>query len=192
LWRIAGVHTSHWHQFILIGCKRPIPVFQLLLALQESPPLDTCYGAPYADLTSRARITNDDGCHELGIIITIARRAEQAPLTIVNTEESLMVYPTQVPVSGPLSTARACPFLYQKKITLHGLRHTAAMRLLHAGVDTAVIALRLGHKQIETTNVYLHADLVIKQRALARTTPVHIMPGRYRPPDTLMAFLEAL
>ena len=88
--------------------------------------------------------------------------------------------------------ARACPSLYQKKITLHGLRHTAAMRLLHAGVDTSVIALWLGHEQIETTNVYLHADLAIKERALARTTPVHTMPGRYRPPDTLMAFLEAL
>lgn len=88
--------------------------------------------------------------------------------------------------------ARACPSLNQKKITLHGLRHTAAMRLLHAGVDTSVIALWLGHEQIETTNVYLHADLAIKERALARTTPVHCTPGRYRPPDMLMAFLEAL
>jgi site-specific recombinase XerD len=66
------------------------------------------------------------------------------------------------------------------------------MRLLHAGVDTSVIALWLGHEQIETTNIYLHADLAIKERALARTTPVHSTPGRYRPPDTLMAFLEAL
>jgi site-specific recombinase XerD len=90
------------------------------------------------------------------------------------------------------SAACTCPSLYQKKITLHGLRHTAAMRLLHAGVDTSVIALWLGHEQIETTNIYLHADLAIKERALARTTPVHSTPGRYRPPDTLMAFLEAL
>lgn len=88
--------------------------------------------------------------------------------------------------------AHTCPSLYQKKITLHGLRHTAAMRLLHAGVDTSVIALWLGHEQIETTNIYLHADLAIKERALARTTPVHCTPGRYRPPDMLMAFLEAL
>ncbi len=90
------------------------------------------------------------------------------------------------------SAACTCPSLYQKKITLHGLRHTAAMRLLHAGVDTSVIALWLGHEQIETTNIYLHADLAIKERALARTTPVHSTPGRYRPPDTLIAFLEAL
>ncbi len=90
------------------------------------------------------------------------------------------------------SAACTCPSLNQKKITLHGLRHTAAMRLLHAGVDTSVIALWLGHEQIETTNIYLHADLAIKERALARTTPLYSTPGRYRPPDMLIAFLEAL
>ncbi len=90
------------------------------------------------------------------------------------------------------SAARVCPSLRQKKITLHSLRHTAAMRLLQAGIDTSVIALWLGHEQIETTQIYLHADLGIKERALARTTPLHIKPGRYRPPDTLMAFLERL
>jgi hypothetical protein len=55
-----------------------------------------------------------------------------------------------------------------------------------------VIALWLGHEQVETTQVYLHADLALKERALARTTPVHTTPGRFRPPDTLIAFLEAL
>jgi len=84
------------------------------------------------------------------------------------------------------------PSLCQKKVTLHSLRHTAAMRLLHAEVDTSVIALWLGHEQVETTQIYLHADLAIKDRALARTAPAHIKPGRYRPPDTLIAFLEGL
>jgi site-specific recombinase XerD len=87
---------------------------------------------------------------------------------------------------------RACPSLQDKKITLHVLRHTAAMRLLHAGVDTSVIALWLGHEQVETTQIYLHADLALKERALARTTPVRTTPGRYRPCDTLLAFLESL
>ena len=87
---------------------------------------------------------------------------------------------------------QTCPSLRQKTITLHVLRHTAAMRLLHAGVDTSVIALWLGHEHVETTQVYLHADLALKERALARTTPAHTPPGRYRPPDTLLAFLEAL
>jgi len=66
------------------------------------------------------------------------------------------------------------------------------MRLLHAGVDTTVIALWLGHESVETTQVYLQADLAIKQRALARTRPAGIKPGRYKPPDKLIAFLEAL
>ena len=72
------------------------------------------------------------------------------------------------------------------------LRHTAAMRLLHAGVDTTVIALWLGHEQIETTQIYLHADLALKEQALARTTP----PDRQARPlpaaRPLLAFLEAL
>ncbi len=66
------------------------------------------------------------------------------------------------------------------------------MQLLAAGVDITVIALWLGHEQIESTNIYLHADLSIKERALARTKPVSGAPGRYRPPDDLLAFLEGL
>jgi integrase/recombinase XerD len=91
------------------------------------------------------------------------------------------------------STAAArCPSLASKTITPHVLRHTAAMRLLHAGVDITVIALWLGHEQTETAQIYLHADLELKERALARTTPPHARPGRYRPPDPLLAFLESL
>ncbi len=91
------------------------------------------------------------------------------------------------------TAAQVCPSLRdKKKITPHTLRHTTAMRLLHAGVDTTVIALWLGHESVDTTQIYLHADLALKERALARTTPPHAKPGRYRPPDTLLAFLEAL
>ena len=85
-----------------------------------------------------------------------------------------------------------CPTLMQKSVTMHVLRHSAAMRLLHAGIDTSVIALWLGHENVETTQVYLHADLAIKERALARTTPAETQPGRFRPTDKLLAFLEAL
>jgi integrase/recombinase XerD len=88
--------------------------------------------------------------------------------------------------------AHNCPSLGQKKVTVHVLRHTAAMRLLRAGIDTSVIALWLGHEQIETTQVYLHADLEIKERALAKAAPAETKPGRYRPADKLLAFLEAL
>ena len=80
----------------------------------------------------------------------------------------------------------------KRPFTPHTLRHTAAMRLLHAGVDTAVIALWLGHEHVDTTNIYIHADLALKERAIDRTTPAHVRAGRYRPPDTLLAFLEGL
>jgi site-specific recombinase XerD len=88
--------------------------------------------------------------------------------------------------------APRCPTLQQKHVTLHTLRHTAAMQLLHAGVETTVIALWLGHERVDTTQIYLHADLALKERALARTKPPATKPGRYQPPDRLLAFLEAL
>jgi site-specific recombinase XerD len=90
------------------------------------------------------------------------------------------------------TASRSCPTLTNKKISPHVLRHTAAMNLLHAGVDSTVIALWLGHESVEATQIYLHADMAIKERALARTTPPGTTPGRYRPPDHLLAFLEAL
>jgi integrase/recombinase XerD len=92
-----------------------------------------------------------------------------------------------------LSTARsACPTLRGKHITMHTLRHTAAMRLLEAGIDVAVIALWLGHEQLATANIYLHADMAQKERAITRVRPPGTTPGRYRPPDPLMAFLDGL
>jgi site-specific recombinase XerD len=90
------------------------------------------------------------------------------------------------------TAARACPSLASKKITAHTLRHSAAMQLLHAGVDTSVIALWLGHEKVDTTQIYLHADLDIKQRALERTNQRDARPGRYRAPDSLLAFLDGL
>lgn len=82
--------------------------------------------------------------------------------------------------------------LRDKKVTPHVLRHTAAVRLLQAGVDRAVIALWLGHEQLETTQIYLAADLSMKERALARTAPVPSQATRYQPSDPLLAFLQSL
>jgi integrase/recombinase XerD len=92
------------------------------------------------------------------------------------------------------STAAAdhCPSVMAKNVTPHTLRHTAAMSLLKAGVDTSVIALWLGHETPETTQVYLHADMTIKEQALARVHQPGTSPGRYRPTDTLLTFLDNL
>ena len=88
--------------------------------------------------------------------------------------------------------AHACPTLTAKKITPHTLRHTAAMNLLHAGVDITVIALWLGHESPSTTHVYLHADMALKESAIARTTPPGTQATRYKAPDNLLAFLDQL
>ncbi len=87
------------------------------------------------------------------------------------------------------AAAAQCPSLRAEKVHPHVLRHSCAMTLLQAGVDTAVIALWLGHADVRSTNTYLHADMTIKQRALALTTPTSARPGRYRPADSLLAFL---
>jgi site-specific recombinase XerD len=91
-----------------------------------------------------------------------------------------------------LHASAKCPSLATKHLSPHVLRHTSAMQLLHAGADRSVIALWLGHESIETTEIYLHADLSMKERAIARTAPLQAQVGRYRPPDPLLAFLEAL
>jgi integrase len=85
-----------------------------------------------------------------------------------------------------------CPTLKRKNVTPHVLRHTAAMDLLHHGVDRTVIALWLGHESPETTQMYLQADMQLKEKALSRTIPLGAKPGRYHPDDRLLAFLEGL
>lgn len=97
-------------------------------------------------------------------------------------------------LSRHLEAARAaCPSLRAKRVGMHTLRHSAAMRLLEAGTDATIIALWLGHEQPATpAQIYLHVDMSQKQRAIARVAPPGTSPGRYRPPDPLLAFLEAL
>jgi integrase/recombinase XerD len=90
------------------------------------------------------------------------------------------------------AAGQSCPGLTSKNVTPHVLRHSAAMALLRAGVDITVIALWLGHESVTTTQIYLQADMALKQRALDRTTPPASTPGRYKPGDQLLAFLEAL
>jgi site-specific recombinase XerD len=119
--------------------------------------------------------------------------APEDPLFPTSTGRALSRYGVAAIVDRHVeAAARSCASLASKTVTPHVLRHTAAMRLLHAGVDTTVIALWLGHEGVETTQMYVHADLTLKERALARTTPIGAAPSRYRPSDELLAFLEAL
>jgi site-specific recombinase XerD len=90
------------------------------------------------------------------------------------------------------TAAQRCPSLLGKRVHPHVLRHSCAMSLLQAGVDTSVIALWLGHAGVRSTDPYLHADISIKEKALALTTPTSARPGRYRPPDKVLAYLESL
>jgi site-specific recombinase XerD len=91
-----------------------------------------------------------------------------------------------------LTASKVCPSLKQKRVTVHRLRHTMAMDLLQSGADRAVIALWLGHESVETTQIYLDATLAMKEKALAKTSPRHGKPGRYKPSDQLLDFLNNL
>ncbi|HZE92244.1 MAG TPA: tyrosine-type recombinase/integrase [Rhizobacter sp.] len=90
------------------------------------------------------------------------------------------------------TAGKMCPSLKQKHVSPHLLRHTAAMMLLDAGVDTTVIALWLGHESVQTTQIYLEADLELKKKILAKATPPEGTPGIYQPDDPLLAFLTRL
>ena len=127
--------------------------------------------------------------------VWLAERAGEAtdPLFPTSTDTPLSRDAVERRITKYAAAATAvCPSLRAKRISPHVLRHTAAMRLLQAGVDTSVIALWLGHEHVDTTQIYLHADLALKERALARTAPSDVRPGRYRPSDALLAFLDGL
>ena len=87
---------------------------------------------------------------------------------------------------------KTCPSLTDKRLSPHVLRHTTAMELLQAGVDRTLIALWLGHESVETTQIYLEANLVMKEAILSKTTPINAKAGRYQPDDDLLAFLKNL
>jgi len=98
-------------------------------------------------------------------------------------------------VTKHVTTARTtCPSLANKQVSTHNLRHSCAMDLLRNGLDVAVLAMWLGHEKLESVNAYIHADPTLKERALDRLTPLNpaAKPGRYKPADELLAFLESI
>ena len=136
--------------------------------------------APGTVTTLRAWLAERGGTPDDPLFTTI----RGGPISRDALQQRLTLYAT--------AARRTCPTLTSKNVTPHVLRHSAAMALLHAGVDITVIALWLGHESVTTTQIYLQADMALKQQALDRTTPPASIPGRYKPPDQLLAFLEAL
>jgi integrase/recombinase XerD len=136
--------------------------------------------APGTVTTLRAWLTEHGGTPDDPLFTTI----RGGPMSRDALQQRLTLYAT--------AARRTCPTLTSKNVTPHVLRHSAAMALLHAGTDITVIALWLGHESVTTTQIYLQADMTLKQQALDRTTPPASAPGRYKPPDQLLAFLEAL
>ena len=142
-----------------------------------------------------------DRCTPLTAQIVAALRSRQRELAPLPSDP---VFPSRR--GGPMSrdaverlvtrhtalASPACPSLKHKHVSPHTLRHTSAMQLLAAGVERTVLALWLGHESTETTEIYIHADLAIKERAIARTAPIPTAAKRYRPADRLLAFLEGL
>jgi site-specific recombinase XerD len=119
--------------------------------------------------------------------------ADSEPLFVSNRTDRLSRDAVECIVRKHVEVAvETCPTLKGKRVTPHVLRHSAAMQLLQNGVDRTVIALWLGHESVETTQMYVHADIQLKEKAMAKTQPVAVSPGRYRPSDELLAFLEGL
>lgn len=121
------------------------------------------------------------------------RGEDHQPLFPSNRNRQLSCDTVAWIVSKHVSQAsQSCPSLRNRRISPHCLRHTAAMSLLRQGVPVTIIALWLGHQSVESTMKYLHADPKIKEDAMERTRPVDVQPGRYRPEEQVMAFLESL
>lgn len=134
--------------------------------------------------------------HTIGVLtgwLTTRRPADTDPLFASRRGTALSHDAVARLVAKHAATAAGiCLSLQAKHVTPHTLRHTAAMNLLHAGVDITVIALWLGHESPTTTRIYLHADMALKEQAIARTAPPNTDPGRYQAEDTLLAFLDQL
>jgi integrase len=121
------------------------------------------------------------------------RGQPQDPLFPTRQGQPLTRYGVEILLAKHTAAAAVgCPSFAAKHVTPHVLRHTNAMLLRAKNVDTATIALWLGHESTKTTHIYEHADPALKERAIARIAPLGALPGRYRPSDTLLAFLEDL
>jgi site-specific recombinase XerD len=191
----ATWHGRRDHALLLLAAQTGLRVSELTGLTRQDAHLGTgphvrCHGKGRKD---RATPLTTQTARTLRTWLAEASAAPAAPLFPARAGTRLSRDAVERLVARHAATAQAaCPSAREKNITPHTLRHTAAMSLLKAGVDTSVIALWLGHENAGTTQVYLHADMTIKEQALARVQPPNTTSGRYRPPDTLLAFLDNL
>ena len=197
---LAAVDCRTWigrrdYAFLLVAMQTGLRLTEITAARRE----DVILG-PGAHIHCVGK-----GRKERGTPLTkVARRVLQAWMKEPWPIESAFLFPTisggrlsadavQDLVNKHVAAARMkCPSLVKKRVTPHLLRHTAAMELLQAGVDRSMIALWLGHESVETTQIYLNANLALKEEILAKTNPVNGKPGRYRPTDRVLSFLSSL
>ena len=197
---LAAVDGSTWigrrdYAFLLVAMQTGLRVSEMTAIRHE----DVILG-PGAHIHCVGK-----GRKERGTPLTkAARRVLQAWMKEPWPIESAFLFPStsggrlstdavQDLVDKHVAAARLkCRSLEKKRVTPHVLRHTAAMELLQAGVDRSMIALWLGHESIETTQIYLNANLALKEEILAKTKPVNGKPGRYRPTDRVLKFLSSL
>jgi integrase/recombinase XerD len=197
---LAAPHRGTWagrrdHAMLVLAAQTGLRISELIGLSRGDV---TLHGGPHVRCLGKGR--KERATPLTGLTVAVLRgwlterRCElNDPLFPTSTGTRLSHDAIERRLAGHLATARAsCPSLRGKHVTMHTLRHPAAMRLLHAGIDIAVIALWLGHEHITTTHIYLHADMNQKERAIARVTPPNTTPGRYRPPDPLLAFLDSL
>ena len=197
---LAAPDRSSWagrrdHALLLLAVQTGLRISELIGLRRSDVHLGTgahvaCHGKGRKDRITpltvptvrvlRAWLTE----HDPGTAAPVFPTRTGAPLSRDAIEHRIAVHVT--------NAATRCPTLASKRVTAHVLRHTAAMRLLEAGVHPTVIALWLGHERVDTTAMYLHAHLGIKEAALARARMPDGKPRRYRPPDALMSFLQAL
>jgi len=197
---LAAPDRTSWtgrrdHAFILLAVQTGLRVSELIGLRCADVHLGTGAHVSCRGKGRKERITPLTGGTVAVLRVWLAERAggPDEPLFPTSTGTQLSRDAVERRLAKHTTDAAAsCPSLHHKRVTAHVLRHTAAMRLLQAGVDTSVIALWLGHERLDTTQVYLHADLALKERALARTTPPNTKPGRYRPSDAILAFLDGL
>lgn len=198
---LAAPNRQTWlgrrdHAFLLTAVQTGLRLSEMTALRHQDVRLDT---GPHVRCVGKGRKERCTPLAKSTVVVLKAWIREQS------RDDGKTLFPS-IRGGGPLSAVgvqhmlarhvavarKSCPTLRNKRVSPHVLRHTAAMELLQAGVDRAVIALWLGHESVETTQIYLDADLALKEQILAKTKPIRGRPGRYQPNDELLGFLKNL